>query len=56
MSRKMYVMVTTRLIINADDDKTINEIMEDIDVEFNSGDGYDVVDSEMRDFELIDSK
>lgn len=56
MARKMYIEVTTRLIINADDDKTLSDIMNEMDYEFNSGEGYEVIDTEMTNFEVIDSK
>ena len=55
--RKMYVTVTTRLIIRADDDVALNEVMENMDYDFTStNDGADVEDTEILDWELTDSK
>jgi len=57
MSRKMYVNVTTRLIIRADDDADFGDIMADMDYHFTSlHDGADVENSEIRDYEVTDSK
>ena len=57
MSRKVYINVVTRLIINADDGVEIDEVMENMDYDFTSNsDGADVEDTEIRDWNITDSK
>jgi len=55
--RKVYVNVTTRLIIRANDDVNIDEVLSDMDYNFVSNtDGADIEDTEIRDCEITDSK
>jgi len=55
--RKVYIEVKTRLIINADDGITMSDVIEEMDYNFNSQtDGADIVDTEIVDFEVQDSK
>ena len=56
--KKVYVEVTTRLIINMDEDETVDEVMENMDYEFTTSpnSGADVVDTEIRDWEVKDAK
>jgi hypothetical protein len=55
--RKVYVEVKTRLIIQADEDTEIADVISEMDYDFTSQtDGADIVDTEIRDFEVTDSK
>lgn len=55
--RKVYVEVKVKLIINADDGVEIGEIIQEMDYGFTSQtDGADIVDTEIKDFEVTDSK
>ena len=55
--RKVYVNVTTRLIIRANDDQDITEVLENMDYDFSSNsDGADIEETEVKDWEIKDSK
>ena len=55
--RKVYVVVTTRIVIEADDNVEITEVLQDMDYNFISQtEGADIVDSEIREWEVQDSK
>lgn len=55
--RKVYVTVTTRLIIRADEDQNIDEVLENMDYNFTSlSDGAVIEYSEITDWEIQDSK
>lgn len=57
MSRKVYVEVKTRLIINIDEGTEVSEVIEEMSYDFDSRtDGADIEDVEIRDFEVKDSK
>ena len=55
--RKVYVNITTRLIIRADDDQPIDEVLENMDYNFTStNDKAEIEDTEIVDWEVKDSK
>lgn len=55
--RKVYVEVTTRLIINADEGVDIEYVLDEMDYEFTSAtEGADIVDTEIQDWNITDSK
>ena len=55
--RKVYVEVTTRLIIRADQGQDIDEVLENMDYEFNSThDTAEIEDTEITAWEIKDSK
>ena len=57
MSRKVYVEVTTRLILDMDDDVEVQKVISELDYSFDSGTyGCDVLDTEIRDHEVMYSK
>ena len=57
MSRKVYVTVTTRLIIRADEGVDIDEVIQEMDYDFTSQtEGADIEDTEITDYEITDSK
>ena len=57
MARKIYVTVTTQLIINADDDQNISDVLSEMDYDFTSNtDGADIEDAEILNWEVTDSK
>ena len=57
MSRKVYVDVTTRLIISMDEGIEVGDVISEMDYNFISQtDGADIVDTEIRDHEVKDSK
>lgn len=55
--RKVYVDVTVRLIIRADDKVNINEVLDEMDNEFTSTtEGAEIEDTEIRDVNIVYSK
>lgn len=55
--RKVYVVVETRLIINADEGVNIEDVLSDMDYTFTSTtEGVDIVDTEIRGWDVQDSK
>jgi len=57
VSRKVYVDVKVRLIINMEEGISVDGIINDMDYTFNSNKGNaEIVDSEIVDFEVTDSK
>ena len=57
MARKVYVQVTTRLILNMEEGIDVDEVMQDMDYNFQSNTGgADIEDTEIRDWEVTDSK
>jgi len=57
MSRKVYVTVTTRLIIRADEGVDIDEVIQEMDYDFTSQtEGAEIEDTEITDHEITDSK
>ena len=57
MDRKVYVNVTTRLIIRVDEGSSVNEVLENMDYSFTSdSDNADIQETEILDWEIVDSK
>jgi len=57
MSRKVYVLVTTRLTIDMDEEITVSDVLGEMDYSFKSQtEGAVVEDTVIRDYEVIDSK
>lgn len=56
MSRKMIVEVKVRLVINADENLELNNVIDEMDYNFDSGEGFEITDSEILDYDLIYSK
>jgi len=57
MSRKVYVEVTSRLIIHMDEGIEVSEVLENMDYNFTYvEDRAEIVDTEIRDWEITDSK
>ncbi|HRR53245.1 MAG TPA: hypothetical protein P5301_07270 [Bacteroidales bacterium] len=57
MSRKMYFILTLRVIVQADDDIFLNNVVDNINVEIETDSNkFDVLDYNTIDYELIDSK
>lgn len=57
MARKVYVNVTTKLIIHVDEGTDVNEVLENMDYDFTSThDTADIIDTEIQDWNIIDSK
>ncbi len=55
--RKVYVEVKVRLIINQDDGVETSEVIDEMDYNFDSQtDGANIVDTEVLDYEVTDSK
>ena len=55
--KKVYVNVVTRLIIHADEDANIEEVMENMDYNFTSNnDDADIEDTEIQSWEVTDAK
>lgn len=57
MSRKIYIDVTTRLIVRADDGVSVDEVISDMDYNFTSRtDGANIEETEIKGHEVTDSK
>ena len=59
MARKVYVNVTTRLIINLEDEETVEDVIQEMDYDFSySPDGAEnrITDTEILWHEITDSK
>jgi hypothetical protein len=58
MARKIYVDVKVRLILNLDDNIEVAEAIQEMDYSFHSTSesGFDVLDTEIVDYEITDSK
>jgi len=55
--RKVYVNVVVKLIVLADDDVDISDVISDMFYSFDSDtEGADIDDSEITSYEIIDSK
>jgi hypothetical protein len=55
--RKVYVDIFVRLIIQADEGVNISEVIDDMDYEFTSNtDGAEIIDTELDEYEVTDSK
>ena len=55
--RKIYVSVSVRLIINAEESVSISDVLEEMDYDFTSQtQGADIEDSEITNWEITDSK
>lgn len=55
--RKVYVIVKARLIIEMEEGITVSEVINEMNYDFMSAtDGADIVDMEIRDYEVEDSK
>jgi hypothetical protein len=55
--RKIFVNVQVKLVINADEDATLSNILEEMDYSFTDQTGKaDVEDSEILDWDVVDSK
>ena len=54
--RKMYIDVTVRLIIRADEDQNIDEVLENMDYNFtaSTSDNADIEGTEITGWELVD--
>ena len=55
MARKVYVNVTVRLIIRADEGQSIDEVLQNMDYNFTASesDDADIEDTEITDWELV---
>lgn len=57
MSRKVYVEVKVKLILNMDEGVEVDEVINEMDYNFTSTvDGADVYDSSIMDYDVTDSK
>ena len=57
MSRKVYVNVETRIIMEMEEGISVGEVIEEMDYSFApQTEGVDFVDMEIRDYEVEDSK
>lgn len=56
MARKIYINVTVRLIIRADEDQNIDEVLENMDYNFAASNDVDadIEDTEIKSWELVD--
>ena len=57
MSRKVYVEVKTRIIMDMEEGIEVGDVISEMDYEFTSQtENVDFVDTEIRDYEVTDSK
>lgn len=57
MSRKVYVTITARIIINMNEGVEVSEVIDDMNYSFDSNTvGADIFEEEIIDFEITDSK
>ena len=57
MSRKVYVNVTVRVIMEVENDVEISDVISEMDYSFTSSTtGADIVETEISDYEVTDSK
>lgn len=57
MSRKVYIDVTVRLVINMEEGINVSDVIQEMDYSFDSQtDNVDVIETEIKDFEVADSK
>lgn len=55
--RKITLNVVTKVTVTADDDMSMSDVMNGIDVQVSSlSDGFDVEDSEIEDFQVTDCR
>lgn len=55
--RKVYINVTTRLIVRMDEGTEVSDVLENMDYNFISNtDSADIEDTEILDWEVTDSK
>jgi hypothetical protein len=55
--RKIYLTLSLKLQVTADEGVEISEVIQEMDYNFKSQtDGADIVDSEIIDYEIVDSK
>ncbi len=55
MSRKVYVTVTVKLILNVEEGVEIGDVLSEMDYSFSSEDAY-TLDTEILNFDITDSK
>lgn len=59
-SRKVYVDVTVKVILDIDEGKSVNEVLENMDYEFSlsksDAKDADLLDTEITGWEITDSK
>ena len=56
MARKVYIDIKVRAIISIDEDMEVSEVMDDIELNFNDGDGYEIEDTALENYTVTDSK
>lgn len=57
MSRKVYVEVTTRLVLSMNEGIEVSEVVAELDYDFTSRTaGVEVTDTDIRDYNVVDSK
>ena len=57
MSRKVYVNVTTRIIMEMDEGIEVSEVISEMDYDFTPmTEGVEFLDTEIREHEVTDSK
>jgi len=55
--RKVYVNVITRLVLEVEDGISIEDVLNEMDYDYVSViDGADIVDVELTDYDIVDSK
>ena len=57
MSRKMYLDLTIRVIIQEKENISVDNVVDNLDIEIeNNSETFDILDYEINNFHLVDSK
>lgn len=57
MDRKMYIDVKVKLIVNVDENKSVDNVIDSLEMSFDPNDEtVEVIDSTIENFNLTDSK
>ena len=57
MSRKMYLDLTIRVIIQSKENISVDNVVDNLDIEIeNNSETFDILDYEINNFHLVDSK
>ena len=54
--RKVYTEIKFKVVMNVDEGVEVSDVINDMDYVFTPSDNADIVDTEMIDFEITDSK
>jgi len=58
MSRKVELVLEVKLVVEVDEGVSMQTVVDELDYEFNNPDSgsFNIVDTEIRDYKVVDSK